>query len=144
MLKFFRFYTELCLLKNLKCLNLGSNRYLQPRDIMTISINCQQLQSLEILDIPWNSKGKLSDENFRFIMQRLRNSLLELKFDMQQLKNPSYLVIINSYRRSSLKLSNLENPLRFFFGFRMHFCSEFRFWIYPTLSGSHRDVISTK
>ncbi|KAL0273495.1 UNVERIFIED_CONTAM: hypothetical protein PYX00_006142 [Menopon gallinae] len=101
-----RFFTELCSLKNLKCLNIGANKYLQPRDLMTISVNCKNLESLELLDIPSPSKFALTDENFVFIITNLRHSLRELKFDMQNLKNAAYLVISNCSKLHTLCLTN--------------------------------------
>lgn len=77
------------LLKNLRCLNLGPNKHLTPQDLMTMSINCRELEELKLENI-FNTK--LKDESASFIISNLQDSISILEMDMQQLGTAAFQV----------------------------------------------------
>lgn len=87
---------ELGLLKNLKSLNLSSNKHVTSQDLMTLSINCKALKELKLLDRPVEKKvfKRLTDDNASYIISNLKESLTTLKLDVKQLGTQTFQVSI--------------------------------------------------
>lgn len=81
-------------LPNLKSLNVTGNKLLKAQELITLAVNCRNLQDLRILDTGARGENQslLKDEDLIFMTTHLSKNLTTLKIDMRQLGNVSYQV----------------------------------------------------